>query len=134
MPFLSTPNRGPQKTWIFIKADTANAAAVYAALAGFGAPLGELTPNNFIEPGKFYRMGRPPLMVDILPDISGVDFDTAWGKRIEVEIDAGLQVPFIDLDSLILAKLASGRPEDLADVAVLRQATRSLTKQPDEKG
>jgi hypothetical protein len=118
---------------IFIKADVANAAAVYAALAKFGAPLDELTPEDFIEPGKFYRIGRPPIMVDILPEISGVDFDTAWGTRIEAEIDTGLQVPFIDADSLISAKLASGRPEDLADVAVLRRAASSLTKQPGEE-
>jgi hypothetical protein len=50
---------------ILIKADVNNAAAVYAALATFGAPLEGLTPENFIEPGKFYRMGSPPLMVDI---------------------------------------------------------------------
>jgi len=118
---------------IFIKADAANAAAVYAALAKFGAPLDELTPEDFIEPGKFYRIGRPPIMVDILPEISGVDFDTAWGKRVEAQIDAGLQVPFIDAESLISAKLASGRPEDLADVAVLRRAASSLTKQPGEE-
>jgi hypothetical protein len=117
---------------ILIKANAANARAVYAALANFGAPLDKLTPDDFIEPGKFYRLGRPPLMVDILPEISGVDFDTAWGKRVEAEIDEGLQVPFIDADSLISAKLASGRPEDLADVAALRRAARSLTKQPDE--
>ena len=107
---------------ILIKADADNAEAVYAALAKFGAPLEELTPEDFIERGKFYRMGHPPLMVDILPEISGVDFDTAWEKRVEVEIDAGLQVPFIDADSLITSKLASGRPEDLADVEALRRA------------
>jgi len=83
----------------------------------FGAPLQDLTPEDFIEPGKFYRMGHPPLMIDILPEISGVDFNQAWEKRVEVEIDAGLKVSFIDADSLIAAKLASGRPEDLADVA-----------------
>jgi hypothetical protein len=118
---------------IFIQADAANAAAVYAALAKFGAPLDELTPEDFIEPGKFYRLGRPPIMVDILPEISGVDFDKAWGTRVEAEIDAWLQVPFIDRDSLIQAKLSSGRPEDLADVAVLRRAASSLTKQPGEE-
>ena len=85
---------------ILIKADAANAAAVYIALAEFGVPLDELTPEDFIEQGKFYRIGRPPLMVDILPEISGVDFDAAWEKRIDAEIDEGLQVPFIDLDSL----------------------------------
>ena len=60
--------------------------------------------------------------------ISGVDFNQAWEKRVEVEIDAGLKIPFIDADSLIAAKLASGRPEDLADVAALRRAARSLTE------
>jgi len=113
---------------ILIKADVANVESVYAALAAFGAPLQDLTPEDFIEPGKFHRMGHPPLMIDILPEISGVDFDTAWEKRVEVDVDAGLKIPFIDADSLIAAKLASGRPEDLADVAALCRAARSLTE------
>jgi len=49
---------------ILIKADAANARAVYAALARFGAPIEGMVPEDFIEKGKFYRMGRPPLMVD----------------------------------------------------------------------
>lgn len=109
---------------ILIGADTRNAAALYAALARFGAPLEGLRPEDFIEPGKFFRMGTPPVMVDILPEISGIDFDTAWQNRIEVMIDAetGLAAPFIsDLD-LIVAKLASGRPQDLADVDALKKA------------
>jgi hypothetical protein len=114
---------------ILIKADPANAAAVYAALAEFGAPLAELSPGDFIEKGKFYRMGHPPLMIDIFSEISGVDFEAAWEKRIEVEISAGLQVPFIDAKSLIAAKLASGRLEDLADVEALRRAGHNGAKQ-----
>lgn len=110
---------------ILIRADAANAAAVYAALAEFGAPLEELTPEDLIEKGKFYRIGVPPLMIDIFSEISGVDFDAAWEKRVEVEIEEGLQVPFIDAESLIQAKLASGRLEDLADVEALRQAARN---------
>jgi hypothetical protein len=39
-------------------------------------------------------------------------YNQAWEKRVEVEIDAGLKIPFIGADSLIAAKLASGRPED----------------------
>ena len=113
---------------IFIKSNAANAEAVYNALAEFGASLHGLTPEDFIEKGKFYRMGHSSLMVDILPEISGVDFDTAWEKRVEAEIDEGLKVPFIDTDNLIAAKLATGRLEDLADVEVLRKAARSLTE------
>lgn len=113
---------------ILIKADTANAAAVYAALAAFGTPLQELTPDDLIEKGKFYRMGHPPLMVDILPEIAGVDFDAAWEKRIEVMIDppTGTKAFFISSDDLVTAKLAAGRPEDLADAAILRKAAPKL--------
>ena len=35
-------------------------------------------------------------MVAILSEMNDVDFDAAWEKRVDVEIDAGLQVPFID--------------------------------------
>ena len=115
---------------ILIKADTANAAAVYAALAAFGAPLQELTPDDFIEQGKFYRMGHPPLMVDILPEIAGVRFDAAWKKRIEVTIDpqTGTKAFFISSDDLVTAKLATGRPEDLADAAILRKVAPQISK------
>jgi hypothetical protein len=113
---------------ILIKADAANTAAVYAALSKFGAPLEGLKPEDFLEKGVFYRMGHPPLMVDILPEISGVDFDTAWEKRVEAEISKDLKVLLIDTDSLIASKIAAGRPEDLADVAALRRAARSLTE------
>ncbi len=118
---------------ILIKADAENAAAVYTALAKFGAPLEGLKPEDFIEKGMFYRMGHPPLMIDILPEISGVDFDAAWEKRVAVKIDKGLKVFFIDTDSLIDSKLAAGRPEDLADVAALRRAARSITKPKNNK-
>jgi hypothetical protein len=116
---------------ILIKADAANAAAVYAALAKFGAPLEGLRPDDFIEKGMFYRMGHPPLMVDILPEIRGVDFDVAWERRVVAEIGEGMEVLFIDVESLVNAKRAAGRPEDLADVAALRQAAHSLARKKD---
>ena len=57
-----------------------------------------------------------------------VDFDTAWEKRVKVEIDRDLTALFIDTDSLLAAKLAAGRPEDLADVAALRRAANVITE------
>jgi hypothetical protein len=109
---------------ILIKPETGNAAALYAALIEFGAPLEGLKPDDFIEQGKFFRMGTPPVMVDILPEISGVDFDGAWQRRVEGAIDAetGLMAQFISGADLIAAKLAAGRPQDLADVDALRKA------------
>lgn len=109
---------------LFVKPDSDNGKALYAALAEFGAPLAGLKPEDFIERGFFFRMGHAPLMIEILPDIKGVDFDSAWGKRVEtaVDPDTGLNAFFISRDDLIAAKLAAARPQDLADVEALRQA------------
>jgi len=64
------------------------------------------------------------MMVDILPEISGVDFDAAWRRRVEAPVDADSRVtaPFISVDDLLAAKLAAGRKQDLADVAAIRRA------------
>jgi hypothetical protein len=120
---------------LFIKADPANAQATYAALAAFGAALQGIRPEDFAERGSFFRFGRDPHGFDILPDIPGVDFDAAWKRRVETVIDpaTGLKANFISADDLIAAKLASGRPQDLADVDAIRKATASQTPQSGKK-
>ncbi len=42
---------------LWIGTDTRNAAAVYRALKKFGAPLTDLTEDDFAEAGYFYQMG-----------------------------------------------------------------------------
>jgi len=116
---------------ILIKPDAANAQALYSALAKFGAPLEGFTPEAFTERGKFFRMGREPVAVDILPEIDGVDFDRAWENRVDGVIDAasGLTAYFISAPDLAAAKLAAGRPQDIADVAAIRKAAESQAAQ-----
>ncbi|QNI33724.1 nucleotidyltransferase [Alloacidobacterium dinghuense] len=112
---------------LFIKADLANAQALYAALAAFGAPLQEIRPEDFTEPGNLFRFGHEPRAFDILPEIPGIDFDAAWERRVEVVIDpaTGLKANFISAEDLIASKLASGRPQDLADADAIRKAKES---------
>jgi hypothetical protein len=112
---------------LFIKADLANAAATYAALASFGAPLEGIRAEEFADRSGFFRFGRDPRGFDILPDLPGVDFDAAWERRVEAVLDAetGLTAFIISRDDLIAAKLASGRPQDLADVSAIQQAMES---------
>ena len=63
-------------------------------------------------------------MVDVLPNISGVDFEDAWNSRIEIEIDPSLKVPVISSEDLIKAKLAAGRDQDILDVKAVREAQK----------
>ena len=55
---------------VFIATDQDNAKGVYAALKEFGAPLENLTPDDFAHKGYFYQMGRPPLRIDIMMSIN----------------------------------------------------------------
>ncbi len=109
---------------LFIKADPENAKAAYAAPAEFGAPLQGIRPEDFTDRNSFFRLGRDPKEFLILPAIPGVNFDSAWERRIESEIDAttGAKAIFISAADLIASKLALGRPQDLADADAIRKA------------
>ena len=112
---------------ILVGTDPTNAKALFAALAGFGAPLEGLSPDDFAKPGPFFRMGHEPVGVDILTAIPGVEFEAAWPRRVEDVIDTatGLKASFISREDLIAAKLASARPQDLADVDAIRKAKKA---------
>jgi len=105
---------------LWISVEKNNAIAVFNALKSFGAPLVDLTEADFSEEGYFYQMGMPPMRVDILMGIPGIEFESAWGNRNDVDFD-GLLVSFISKNDLIVTKRASGRPQDLLDVDLLSQ-------------
>jgi len=105
---------------VLISTDTANADAVFKALHECGAPLTGLTPKDFSEEGFFFQMGVPPIRVDVLMGIPGIQFDECWSRRNEVDFD-GLKVIFMSKDDLITSKRAAGRPQDLIDADLLSQ-------------
>lgn len=107
---------------LWIATDPQNAQAVYKALKAFGAPLKDLSPEDFEAPGYFYQMGRAPLRVDIMMSIPGVDFERAWKNRENVEFD-DIRIQFISKSDLIAAKKASGRPQDNIDLMHLENGS-----------
>jgi hypothetical protein len=107
---------------LWISTDPENASAVYRSLKEFNAPLEGLTQQDFAEDGFFYQMGVPPVRVDILMGIPGLQFQKAWSRRETVWFD-DLPVLFISRQDLITAKRASGRPQDLIDADLLSQST-----------
>ena len=106
---------------VFIDRRADNAKAVYAALASYGAPLAGITPQDFENPASILRLGVPPIAVDILQSIDGVDFDSVWLASSEHTLN-GFTARYISAEHLIQNKLASGRLQDLADVEAVRQA------------
>lgn len=106
---------------LFIATDQDNAKAVYKSLREYGAPLENLTSDDFTHKEYFYQMGRAPIRVDIMMSIPGIEFEDAWKHRETVDLD-DVQILFISRSDLIRSKEASGRPQDKIDVEKLKEA------------
>ena len=100
---------------IWVAVHPANADRLVAALREFGFDLPDLSPELFLQQWQIIRLGIPPVRIEIVTTISGVDFAECYPKRVEDAID-GVPVNLIDLYHLKLNKKASGRHQDLADL------------------
>lgn len=111
---------------VFVQPSLANAKRLRAALVefGFGSVIPEAT--ELAKPGLVWMLGRKPRRIDILTGISGVTFTEAERGSVTVTV-ADTRVPVIGREALIRNKIASARPKDLADVAILG-ATRGRAK------
>ena len=105
---------------VWVQPTPDNARRVYQALQAFGAPLHELAVEDLSTPGIVFQMGLPPRRIDILTDISGVEFEDAWPNRTEAKFGE-ITVSVLGARDLIENKLQTGRPKDLIDARELRE-------------
>ncbi len=103
---------------IWVEPSKDNSKKVFAALHSFGAPISGLTETDFASDG-FFQMGRPPIRIDILMAIDGVEFSDAWPNRQEGDFD-GVLAYFIGIEDLVVNKTVSARPQDLIDINSIR--------------
>ena len=98
---------------VWIASDADNRLRVLQAIRDFAFPA---APDNLLdEPDAMVRMGLPPLRIEVLRKISGVDFEDCWPRRVLINDDE-LQIPAISLEDLKRNKRASGRRKDLLDL------------------
>ncbi|MBX9603364.1 MAG: hypothetical protein K2X35_20330 [Bryobacteraceae bacterium] len=70
---------------VWVAPTAQNALRVAAALRDFGFP--NATPALFTEPDQIVRLGVPPLRIEILTGIDGVEFDSCYQRRISVRTE-----------------------------------------------
>lgn len=100
---------------VWVERSPQNAAKMVAVLRAFGFDVPELNDELFLEEGHVVRMGRPPLRLEIVNDISGVTFAECYPLRQRATID-GIRVDVISLEDLKVNKSAAGRAKDLDDL------------------
>jgi len=104
---------------VWIELSPENAAKMVQALEQFGFESLQLQADDFLTPDQVIQLGYPPNRIDIITTPPGVEFESCYASRMEVEI-AGVLVKFIDLENLKKSKRAAGRLQDLADIENLQ--------------
>jgi len=95
-------------------------------LRDFGFSSLGLTKYDFFDVDNIIQLGYPPNRIDLITDLTGVDFEICFANRQEVEMD-DIVVNFISLDDLIENKTKTGRIQDQADVEKLSQKNKKKT-------
>ena len=106
---------------IWVEATPDNGIRVIKALKAFGAPLTGISESDFTSPGVTFQIGVPPRRIDLLTDITGVQFAEAWQDHTQFPFGP-FTIPFLSKAALIKNKRATGRPKDLADLDVLEKS------------
>ena len=89
------------------------------ALHEFGVP--EFDRSMLTTKGNVFRIGRTPLRIEVINEISGVDFADAFSNRVFFELKDQLRIPIISVDDLFKNKSSTGRAKDKADLEELRK-------------
>jgi hypothetical protein len=103
---------------IWVSRTDENARKLLSVLEEFG--FGDIASARqaFTQADQVIWMGVPPLRIELITSISGVEFDACYAERIENVID-DVRVNILSLADLKRNKKAAGRPRDLADVEEL---------------
>lgn len=102
--------------WVMPSRD--NAEAVLRALGRFGAPLLGLTVEDLQKGDTIFQIGVAPRRIDIITGASGLQFEEAFARSVEADIE-DIEVRIPSIDDLIRNKRAAGRTKDLADAEAL---------------
>lgn len=133
LAFHGTPRHtGDLDIWIGISAS--NAEKMIHVVKDFGLGSLGFTKADFLKEGYVSQIGYPPLRIDILNSIDGVEFTKAFRNKLTVQLESDLTVNYIGLGDLIQNKQSTGRVRDLTDVKQIQAKAKEQKKQKRGKG
>jgi hypothetical protein len=101
---------------IWVEKSQENYQKILHAIITFGLPHFAIPKEQFFSKDfDVFSFGRPPYAIELLTEVKGLDFDTAFEKAT-IETINELQVKVVHLNHLIAAKKAAGRFKDLNDL------------------
>ncbi len=106
---------GDMDIWVY--RTTENYSKLLKAFHQFKMPVFDMTEDNFLHHPDWdvFTFGTPPVAIDLIVKIKGLDFDECYADSILFE-DGDLKIRTIQKSDLIKAKKSAGRPKDLNDL------------------
>ena len=129
---------GDLDVWVNPKAENIERLADCVTEYGYAAePLRAYAPRVARE-GLKMELNEPPLVIDVLAQISGVRFEEAYPVH-RTYLMEGLEIHLIDRQALLVSKMASDRPKDQDDVqrlhgleAIVKGKKLAFYERPDQ--
>ena len=102
---------------IWVERTNENYQLLKRAFEQFGMPVFDMTEQNFISHPNWdvFTFGIPPVAIDIMVQLQGLDFNTAYQNAVLFE-DEDLSIRTIHKNDLIAAKKSVGRSKDKDDL------------------
>lgn len=106
---------------IWVRKTLDNYTKLVAAFQEFKMPVFDMSEMNFLNNQELdvFSFGRPPVSIDIMTAVKGVDFEEAFSQSIIAEVDK-ITVRVIHMNQLVKAKKAANRFKDLDDLDNLK--------------
>lgn len=107
---------------IWVEPTEDNFDRLQTAMRIFGLPSVAIARSDFLNPSGMdvFTFGRPPVSIDILTKVKGLDFAESSASAKEMHIQ-GIKVRTLGVEMLIKAKKITARHKDLDDVEHLQQ-------------
>lgn len=105
---------------LWIDSEPANLARCAQALEEFGAPQNVITAIVANDSDTIVWMGVAPQRIDLLTEVPGAEFATAYARRVDATWDDQI-VNVVGLDDLIATKRAANRDKDQLDAKHLER-------------
>lgn len=106
---------GDMDLWVNCKEENYN--KLLLSFKQFGLSTFEMTKENFLNVEKYdvFTFGNPPVCIDIMTKVKGLNFEEAYKKAVIFE-DDNLKIKVISYNDLIEAKKSSNRLKDIDDI------------------
>ena len=108
---------------VCIEMSELNASKMISVINEFGFGSLKLNKEDFLKKDLVTQLGFPPLRIDILNDLDGVNFQEAWNNKKIVTFEH-VPVNFIGYNELLIVKQKSGRSQDIADIELLKKRNK----------